>query len=161
MTVPNTKFHDITSWRRLRWGIAVQSSLVSLLFGVACAAMCQSFAPGVSPAESAKDRRGEVPWTACNRLAPAVSPECISQQIEPSSSAHSFLTLKSPKPASGFFLAQNNSIITLAPHNSLWPSAKCEPIPTQWPKAKIEKIPTEWPNARIVLLDSRPSTLLP
>jgi hypothetical protein len=58
-------------------------------------------------------------------------------------------------------LAQNNSINTLAPRNSLWPNAKSEPIPTQWPMAKIENIPTEWPNARILPLESLPTMMLP
>jgi hypothetical protein len=136
-------------------------SFIALVICVSCVAMGQNIAHGFAPPESGKDQGAALPWTACNYLAPAVSMGCVSQQIEPISSTHSFLALNSPKPSRGFFLAQNNSINTLAPHNSLWPNAKSEPIPTQWPKAKIENIPTRWPSVRIVQLDTRPTTLLP
>jgi hypothetical protein len=134
---------------------------IALVICVSCVAMGQNIAHGFAPPESGKGQRAALPWTDCNYLAPAVSTGCVSQQIEQSSSIYSFLTLNAPKPSRGLFLAQNNSINTLAPRNSLWPNAKSEPIPTQWPMAKIENIPTEWPNARILPLESLPTMMLP
>jgi hypothetical protein len=130
----------------------MRSGLLALLVCVSFKGLCQSAAPGaVAPRESIKSQQTLPLWTACNKLAPAISAECFAPQIEASDGFDSRFS-GSGLPQIHLLIAQNtppNLYPTPLPAS---PHAKCEPIPTRWPNGKLEEIPTQWPHAVLALI---------